>query len=236
MVANAREPSAPLHVIDYGGPVKEFAGAFETHLTVPLPSRSGDGDEGIRQWATHNDMKYTRIRLERGSKPDQPMLTYRGRGVLSVQRSRAQGWAERLLDEGFSVARVKIEAAPWNADVPQTAAEAAALPSYCHFEHHVKLVLAGEADVAVVRELGAPHAAHVSWNARRGVAGGRHERFVTQRCRDVGRPEARRRLRALLSDLARSGYPAAEVEEEFVVHDDNPGVDAGWGDAPSGPA
>ncbi|MEU9412695.1 hypothetical protein AB0E08_44335 [Streptomyces sp. NPDC048281] len=219
-------------MIDHEGAVQDFTGVFETHLTVPLPGRLGDGDEALGLWAKRNAMKYTRIRLDRGSIPDQPMLTYGGKGVLSAQRLEAQEWVGRLQDEGFSVARVKIEAAPWNADVPQTAEEAAALPAHCYFEHHVKLVLAGDADVAVVRALGGRHAAHVSWNARRGMDGGRHERFVTQRCRGVGRPEARRRLQALLGDLADSGHAAVEVEEEFVVHDDNPDVDAGWGDGP----
>ncbi|MFF5210149.1 hypothetical protein [Streptosporangium sp. NPDC000396] len=207
--------------------MKDFTGVFETHLTV-LPSRLGGGDEAIRRWAERNEMKYTRILLERGSTPDQPMLTYRGRGVLTTQRSQARVWVKRLHGEGFGVARVKIEASPWNADVPQTAEEAAALPPECYFEHHVKLVLAGDAQVAAVRKLSGRHAAHVSWNARRVVDAGRHERFVTQRCRGVDRPEARRRLEALLGDLAQAGYAAVEVEEEFVVHDDNPGMDAGW--------
>ncbi|MGW3826012.1 hypothetical protein ACWEAF_27850 [Streptomyces sp. NPDC005071] len=57
---------------------------------------------------------------------------------------------------------------------------------------------------------------------------GRHERFVTQRCRAVGRPEARARLDALLGGLACAGLEVVEVEEEFVVHDDHPAVDAGW--------
>jgi hypothetical protein len=209
--------------------VKDFAGGFETHLTV-VPSRADDGDEAIRQWAKRNGMKYTRITLERGSTPDQPMLTYRGQGVLTTQRSEARAWVERLRDTGVMVARVKIEASPWNADVPQTAEEAAALPSDCYFEHHVKLVLAGESQVAAVREIGERHTAHVSWNARRTLDERRHERFVTQRCRGVGRPESRRNLDALLAELAGAGYAAVEVEEEFVVHDDNPAVDAGWAD------
>lgn len=208
-----------------GFAVRAFTGVFETHLTVLPPSR---GDEVVRWWARRYGMKYTRIMLERGGTPDQPMLSYRGSGELAGQWSRAREWVERLREAGIRVTRVKIEAAPWNADVPQTAREAAALPPECMFEHHVKLVLSGDAQVAEVRELGRSHGAHVSWNARRAVAGGRHERFVTQRCRRVGRSEARRRLAALLDELERAGYPAVEVEEEFVVHDDNPAVDDGW--------
>lgn len=95
----------------------------------------------------------------------------------------------------------------------------------------MKLVLAGDAEADAVRRIGARHAGHLSRNARRGVHGGRHERFLTQRCRLAGRPEAGRRLQALLGALERAGHRIIEVEEEFVVHDDNPGLDRGWADA-----
>ncbi|MEU3221236.1 hypothetical protein [Streptomyces sp. NPDC006971] len=88
--------------------------------------------------------------------------------------------------------------------------------------------MADVGQVAAVRALCELHAAHVSRNARRPLSGGRHERFVTQRCRLVGRPAARARLDALLVSLADVGFVAAEVEEEFVVHDDNLVMDAGW--------
>ncbi|SOD77678.1 hypothetical protein SAMN06272781_5568 [Streptomyces sp. 1222.2] len=221
-----------------GAGVREFAGEFEIHLTVVIGDESrgggeswGEGEGRVRRWAQRHRVKYTRIVLDRGATPDQPMLTVRGEGSLSAQRAAASEWAERLGTEGFGVARVKIEAAPWNEDVPLTAAEARALPPGCYFEHHVKLALADDTEVGPVRALAERHAAHVSRNARRavgGCGGGGHERFVTQRCRDVGRPEARRRLDALLDALAEAGFKAVEVEEEFVVHDDRPDLDSGW--------
>ncbi|GLY66584.1 hypothetical protein Atai01_32030 [Amycolatopsis taiwanensis] len=210
-----------------GAVVKDFAGEFETHLTVVCTSMAGD--EGrLRRWAERHRVKYTRIVLDRGATPDQPMLTVRGHGGLQAQRKAAQIWIERLCAEGFSVARVKIEAAPWNEDVPRTAAEAQGLPPGCYFEHHVKLALTDETEMAAVRALAERHTAHVSRNARRDLGGRGHERFVTQRCRGVSRPEARRRLDALLDALRTAGFKAVEVEEEFVVHDDRPALDSGW--------
>ncbi|WP_406335684.1 hypothetical protein [Streptomyces sp. NBC_00203] len=207
--------------------MKDFAGEFETHLTVVCTSMAGD--EGrIRRWAERHRVKYTRIVLDQGATPDQPMLTVRGHSVLSAQREAALTWIERLGAEGFGVARVKIEAAPWNEDVPRTAAEAQGLPPGCYFEHHVKLALPDESEMAAVRVLAERHTAHVSRNARRDLGDRGHERFVTQRCRGVGRTEARRRLDALLDALATAGFKAVEVEEEFVVHDDHPALDSGW--------
>ncbi|MET8330358.1 hypothetical protein [Streptomyces sp. NPDC005181] len=212
---------------------RAFRGEFETHLTVRLDTRTVGGAR-LEGWADHHGLKLTHIVLDRGAMPDQPMLTEQGRGTLIEQRAAARLRSAELRAAGFSVVRVKIEAAPWNEDIPRTADEAAELSPVCHFEHHVKLLLSGEPEVASARAVAERHSAHLSRNARRAVRHGRHERFVTQRCRAVGRPEARARLEALLGALAAAGLEVAEVEEEFVVHDDHPAVDAGWIDERAG--
>jgi hypothetical protein len=193
---------------------------FESHLTVgPI----GD-DERLRALAAEHDAKYTRIVLDRGSHQDQPMITVRGQGTLAAQQALTVAWTRRLHDAGFPVLRWKIEAAPGNAGVPQTAD----LPAGTYFEHHLKLRLADDGDIAAARAIAERHAAHVSRNARRVIAHGWHERFVTQRCHDAGQPEARRRLAALIDALTAAGFPPAEVEEEFVVVDSAPALDDGW--------
>ncbi|NRQ36248.1 hypothetical protein HII36_31085 [Nonomuraea sp. NN258] len=204
------------------------------HLTVRLTTACLSGTAGesaaerLRGWAGANGAKFTHIVLDRGGEPSRPMLTLAGRGTLTEQRATADGTARRLRAAGFEVARVKIEAAPWNADVPGTARAAAALPG-CYFEHHAKvLVTGGPPALARLAELAVPHAAHVSRNARRHRDDGAHERFVTQRCRGFGLPEARGRFDALLAGLAGGGFAVLESEQEFVVHDDNPAIDDGW--------
>ncbi|MGW3741616.1 hypothetical protein ACWD62_13535 [Streptomyces sp. NPDC005146] len=206
---------------------RAFRGEFETHLTVRPDARTISGAR-LERWAGQHGMKLTRIILDRGAVPDQPMLTEHGRGTLAEQRAAARLRSAELRAAGFSVVRVKIEAAPWNEDIPRTADEAAELSPVCHFEHHIKLLLSGEPEVASARAVAERHSAYLSRNARRAARHGRHERFVTQRCRAVGRPEARARLDALLGALASAGLEVVEVEEEFVVHDDHPAVDAGW--------
>lgn len=210
---------------------KDFAGDFETHLTLESVTTTGD-EERIRRWAERHRVKYTRIVLDRGATPYQPMLTVRGHGVLPARREAALALVRRLGADGIDVTRVKIEAAPWNEDVPQTAAEARTLPPGCHFEHHVKLLLADDTEVAAVRALAERDHVHVSRNARRDLGGRGHERFVTQRCHGVGRAEARRRLDALVDSLTTAGFEVVEVEEEYVVHDDRPALDRGWVDEP----
>ncbi|TQS19229.1 hypothetical protein [Microbispora sp. KK1-11] len=198
----------------------EFRGVFDIHLTVAADEVGPLGD-----WAREHGVKFTHIVLERGTAPSQPMLTVRGEGTLGAQRTAAAAHTARLRDEGFRVVRVKIEAAPWNEDVPQTAEAAAAMPGR-YFEHHVKVAVRG--DLAPLADLAVVHGAHVSRNARRQRDDGSHERFVTQRCRGVGLATAGRRFEALLSDLEGHGYAVLEAEREYVVHDDNPGIDHGW--------
>ncbi|HEY0698472.1 MAG TPA: hypothetical protein VGD43_11760, partial [Micromonospora sp.] len=131
-----------------------FEGLFESHLTV----EPTDDGERLRALAQRYGAKYTRIVLDRGSSPDQPMVTFRGSGLLDEQRASTRAWTRRLREAGFLVSRVKIEAAPDNADLPQTAD----LPEGCYFEHHVKVVLADGAGIAAVRAVSERHAAHVS--------------------------------------------------------------------------
>lgn len=194
----------------------ERADAFETHVTV-------DFDERLPGWAALAGLKYSRIHLDRGAGADQPMLTGTGRGDLAGQRVAAAMLTDRLRADGFTVRRVKIEAAPWSSGVPHTDGPTGDR----YFEHHVKLVLTGP-DLDTARGVAEAHHAHLSRNARRARDDGRHERFVTQRCHDVGRPAARARLDALLAALAGAGLTAVEVEEEYVMLDDNPDLDAGW--------
>lgn len=207
--------------------MRDFLGNFETHLTLAATDH-----EAAQAWAAEHGVKYTRIVLEQGAVPDQPMVTMSGRGTLAQQRVTARQWCDRLRTAGFTVVRVKVEASPFNADVALTAPEAAALPPEYYFEHHVKLVLAGDTDVARARAVSERHGGRLSRNARRALENGRHERFVTQRCYGIGRPEARRRLDELLADLTDAGFPPVEVEQEFVLVDDNPGLDRGWIDRP----
>ncbi|MFC4117386.1 hypothetical protein [Nonomuraea zeae] len=199
----------------------EFAGAFDIHVTVA----AGAAVEHLASWAAGNGGKPTHIVLARGEVPSQPMLTFAGRGTLTGQRAAAAMSAAWLREEGFDVVRVKIEAAPWNEDVPLSAQAAAALPG-CYFEHHAKVAVPG--DPTALATIAGRHSAHVSRNARQLHGDGSHERFVTQRCRNVGLPEARRRFDELVAELKSSGFVVLEAEQAFVLHDDNPGIDNGW--------
>ncbi|MEN2422721.1 hypothetical protein AABB02_32000 [Streptomyces rimosus] len=215
-----------------------FHGAFETHLTVrdeapTAPDAPGRVAAGLALHAAARGLKWVHILLERGSTPSQPMLTLHGSGSAGQMRERAAAEAAELRAAGFEVVRTKIETTPWADGVPVTDAAAAALGPAYYFEHHIKLLLDRTAPGAPsaltgLADLAGPHAAHLSRNARRVRADGREERFVTQRCRAVGRDTAERRLAALLAALSAAEHDIASVEREFVVHDSDETLDDGW--------
>ena len=202
----------------------EIAGDFEIHLTVA----AADADR-VAAFAERHRLGFVHILLDRGRQPGQPMLSLRTRGTEAEARAVAGSWELRLGAESTPVTRVKLEAAPWNAGVPEHDADAADAPER-YFEHHVKLLLpdATGPRLAAVTEVAARHGARLSRNARRRRPDGRQERFVTQRCHRVGRSRAARRLDALVTDLRAAGYEVASIEAEYVVHDSCLRLDDGW--------
>jgi hypothetical protein len=196
---------------------------YEIHLTVS----AGADDERLRSLAAERGVKFTRIQLDCGRHASQPMLSWLSDGTPASAEAEARRAASSLRERDFQVTRLKVEAAATGREAPATAAEAAGQPDR-YFEHHVKLLLPAPAHLDRVREVAGRHRAHLSRNARRIRADGIEERFVTQRCHRAGRSEAAEDLAALLGALAGAGWKVAEVEEEWVLVDDNPALDAGW--------
>jgi hypothetical protein len=211
------------------GSILDFTGEFETHITVAAAD-AGELDR-LKDWSARRGYSFHHIILDRGLIPSQPMVSYRGHGDLGSERATAEAVARQLTAVGFTVFRIKIEAAPDNRNVPQSDDEAAALGPGRYFEHHAKIALEPGANTTPLVAVARRHAAHLSRNALRVRSDGRLERFVTQRCYDTGRPGARQCLQALLDELAANRYVVLNTEEEFVVYDTQPGVDAGWLDS-----
>lgn len=202
-----------------------FTGDFEYHLTVRC---GGQAIDELARWAASRRLKFTHIVLDRGRSVSQPMLTARGSGALTDVMAAADATMSELRAGGFTVARVKIEAAPWTTGVPRSDEEAVALGAARYFEHHVKVLLPAGTDAAALAATATPHSAHLSRNTRRVRDDGRQERFVTQRCRRVGLRTAGRRLDALVTAVRAAGYEVGAVEREFVVVDSDESLDEGW--------
>ncbi|OHV33423.1 hypothetical protein BCD49_27195 [Pseudofrankia sp. EUN1h] len=181
----------------------------------------------LATFAERHGAKFSHIELDQGATPSQPMLTVFGSGTSVEVQGLATRWRARLEAAGLRVLRLKIEAAPWNDGVPEFDAQASA---DLYFEHHIKVRLPS-GDQRVVGALASTvrgHGARPSRNARRVVAQGCEDRFVTQRCRGVGRRTAVGRLDALLAAVRDGGFEVRDVCTEYVVFDDAAHLDAGW--------
>ncbi|MGW1022101.1 hypothetical protein ACWD4J_00045 [Streptomyces sp. NPDC002577] len=198
---------------------------YETHVTVRCDT-TADADR-LDRWATAAGLKLTHIVLARGRMAAQPMLTLTGSASYADESARAREVAGRLRADGFAPVRIKIESSPWAPEVPREPCEDGR-----YFEHHVKLLLDADADLTALAARVVPHGAHLSWNARRVVGGGRHERFVTQRCRGADAQGAGQALERLLTELdglaGLHGLEVVDVEREFVLYDSDVSVDDGW--------
>ncbi|MFE6921125.1 nucleotidyl transferase AbiEii/AbiGii toxin family protein [Nocardia sp. NPDC057663] len=212
----------------------DFHGTFEVHLTV----RAADAETlaAAEAFAVRREMKFTHIVLARGRIADQPMLTLRRTGDLAPVAEAAAAAARELAAAGLPVIRTKIEVHPWGRGVPVTDKEGRARGPHRYFEHHLKLLLPPDTAVAAVVAACAGHNAHVSANARRTRSDGRVERFVTQRCREVGRHTSGTRLQLLELALLEHGYEVLSREHEYVVYDSDESVDDGWLDGDLPPA
>ena len=200
----------------------EISGEFELHITG-----SEYCADQMRAFAEEHGVKFSHIVLDRGVRSSQPMITVPGSGTLREQIALGRQWADRLREVGVHGHRIKVEAAPGNAGVPQTDEDAA---DGRYFEHHVKLLLPDD-DPARRLELTRmlePLRARLSRNARRQRPDGAQERFVTQRCLGLGRINARAWLDALLARLRETEYPILDVEQEYVAYDSDISWDSGW--------
>lgn len=204
----------------------EFTGELETHLTISL--QNGKNIKNLRDLGTAHNLKCLHIVLEQGEVCSQPMLTRRTNGKLTDEIAAAENLKKLLIAGGFPVCRIKIEAAPWNEDVPQTAAEIEEQSNQRYFESHIRIICGEEANKSDLIEIAGKHSAHLSRNALRRREDGLEERFVTQRCFKCGCAESRNRLNALLREIRDLDFTVIDVEEEYVVYDSNLGIDAGW--------
>lgn len=204
----------------------KFTGKFEIHLTVPLETPSEM--TRLKQWSEEHPVKFLHIILDSGSSRSQPMLTHHVEGDFPFALNMANHFCHQLKSDHFFVNRIKIEVTPENDDVPQSSVEALQHPDDRYFEHHIKVLLNAEMDLRSLRTIVELHSAHLSYNALKIFPDQHQERFITQRCRRMGRDEADQRLQWLVQAIEKLDYPILKVEREFVVYDNNLALDQDW--------
>ncbi|KAJ3166549.1 hypothetical protein HK101_011923 [Irineochytrium annulatum] len=203
-----------------------ISGTFEFHLTVSLPTEAALID--LEQVSSELGLKLTVILLESGQHPHQVMA---GRYIVTNCHnalSAVQPYIDAFQVRGHAVTRVKIESLASNAGLPQDRHAKALDHPTCYWEFHYKVEL-DPGDMPALRKLAGAHGGlHLSRNVYKRVAPGVAHVFLTLREFEDGRVGALERQKAAADALEKGGYKVMKKEREFVVHDSNLGLDAGW--------
>jgi hypothetical protein len=204
----------------------QYPGLFEMHVTIAaLPF---EGLEHFREVCGMLQVKPILIELGNGQAPLQPMTASVLQGTLDEAKRAAKETAIRLTQKGFTPTRVKVEAAPENAGLPETDDDARQLPSENYFEYHLKLLL-GDNQVPAIAETVAQHpGTHLSRNAFKQREDGLQERFATLRCYKMGRVSANQRFTALQDAIVQQKVMVLKAVCEYCVHDTNAALDEEW--------
>jgi hypothetical protein len=199
--------------------------AFEVHVTLtPLHEA-----ERARFATICSQQRWKALMIELDPQiPSQPMTCSRIVGTADDAMSHALFVQQHLEGCGFTVTRIKIEAAPWNSFVPQTDQEAMHRHHSAYFEFHAKLVLPMTGWESTLRTICMPFQAHISRNSFRIRNDNTMERFVTMRSALHGLDTFQQHASQLTNALGAGGFSTADTVMEYCIYDSNTALDAVW--------
>ncbi len=196
----------------------QMADAFEVHVTAALTALTRLPE--FRETCRTAGVKALVIDLG-DDVPRQPMTCSRVLGDLAEAHAEALRVKTVLEEVGFGVTRLKIEAAPWNTDLPSN--------GYCYYEHHARLLLPSElAQQQALAKLCQRLGVHLSRNPFKAREDGTQQRFITLRHPPITREEAAQTAENLWATLRGAGYTIEKTITEYCVYDTNRELDVAW--------
>lgn len=158
------------------------------------------------------------------------MITFWGIGTLQIQLDHARRVCRELENLGCSVVRLKVEKQLYELDeVNFKLIETSVAPEpTLYFEHHLKLLLESDANLAELQKTIQPFDGRLSRNARRCRDDGLLERFVTQRAYKSSAKESLDSVARLKQSLEYAEFEIIDAESECVLFDSNIELDADW--------
>jgi len=200
---------------------------WEAHVTVA--DKNGDEVERWRSWCERVSVKPLYIELTTGEHRKQLMFAARWEGGTEFGRHWLNDLSGEVMSAGFEVLREKLEC-------PLDKAYGLAGGENSYSECHMKLMLPASVAERVVAKVCGQANVHGSRNLL-ADQDGLQKWYLTQRDHD----------RTYVSDVYHSAsmfnralaqvqqvHPAVRMEMEFVFHDSNPRLDAGWAERDRG--
>lgn len=198
---------------------------FESHITIKLNNTTALSN--FQKLCQHLQVKCLLIELPMGVNTFQPMTSLYHRGSFESVFNEVTSMAQRIMNNGFQVIRVKIEALISNLNIPISDEEAKKFPNN-YFEFHVLVELPTQNEVERLKIICEKHQAHLSQNAFKKSLNGVKQYFVTMRFYETGKSIAKSRFSMLLNELKKEQFSLSNQLQEYIVYDSNISLDAGW--------
>lgn len=198
---------------------------FEVHVTISQAQASDV--QTLLSICAQQRWKAIIIDLKPPS-ASQPMTCSRISGTIDDAFAHAHEVQSRLEQAGLQVNRLKIEAAPWNSQVPISDQERQQHDPSAYFEYHLKLALTGEAWHETLPQICRSFQAHLSHNALKHEANGTIQRFATIRSSTLGLEHFQAHTQAFQDQIQSAGFTTLKAITEFCIYDSNIALDSRW--------
>lgn len=198
---------------------------FESHITIELNNKMA-----LTKFQTlcqQLQVKCLLIELPIKVNNFQPMTSLYHKGSFEKVFNEVTSMAQRIMNNGFQVVRVKIEALITNFGIPITEEEAKKFPTN-YFEFHVLVELSSQEEMEKLKIICEKHQAHLSQNAFKKSLKGLNQHFVTMRLYETGKNTAKAQFAVLLNELRKEDFRLSNQLQEYIVYDNNILLDAGW--------
>lgn len=197
---------------------EQSVNAYEIHVTAEVLALERQAE--FR--AACREAKVKALIIDVGDHlPRQPMTCLRVQGTTKQAFVEGQRVSQALKQAGFAVTHVKIEAAPWNDDLPTDGSG--------YYEHHARLALSNvEVEEPILSQFCKERGVHLSRNPFKILQDGSQQRFITLRHPPTTPEQAQQRANQLWQDLQEADFHIEKTVTEFCIYDNNYALDAGW--------
>lgn len=215
----------------------KYKGVFEAHITIEnLDKKQTDSFIDLSKKL---NFKPIQIGLDKGDHQIQSMTCSKHKGEFLEVYQQVLNLAAELEDNnfikifGFKTShfkpnRIKIEAAPFNEDIPQTNKEAQLHPTTNYFEHHILLLLHEQRSLTSLYKVCKQYNAHLSVNAFSKAPDNYYHKFVTVRNYFMGKDESECLFNQLKQALLDINIKIKNSVTEYCIFDSNVALDNNW--------
>ena len=204
-----------------------FPVPYEIHITVECQDFSDSFMTRFKSACEEIRVKAIVLDLENSSSIMRDVMTSsKFRGDNTTAYEECCRIKNELMLRGFTVAREKIESAPWHPGAPKKPSDI--MPDNCYFESHVAVEMDGSDESKWnLGNYASIHNAHMSKNVFKKLDNGKYIQMLTLRNYKTTREKFELDVKSLVQDLNKS-FSVPKTEIEFCVYDSKVNHDYTW--------